>query len=52
MSILMHTIVYPRYTLVERIIIGIYSLVTWPIQWVVAKTREKMRELDCEGWEN
>jgi hypothetical protein len=47
----MHTIVYPRYTLVERIIIGLLSLITWPLQWIVGKTREKIRELDIEEWE-
>ncbi len=48
----MHTIVYPRYTLVEKIIMGILSLIAWPLQWVVSKTREKMRELDLEEWDN
>ncbi|MBI4633241.1 MAG: hypothetical protein HY742_05070 [Deltaproteobacteria bacterium] len=44
----MHTIVYPRYTLVEKVIMGILSLITWPLQWVVDKAREKMHELEIE----
>ena len=44
----MNTIVYPRYTLVEKIIMGLLSLVTWPLQWVVSKTREKMHKLEIE----
>ena len=44
----MHTIVYPRYTLVEKVIMGTLFLIAWPLQWVVGKTEEKMHELDCE----
>ncbi len=47
----MHTIVYPRYTLVEKIIMGLLFLITWPLHWIVGKTREKIRELDLEEQE-
>ncbi len=42
----MHTIVYPRYTLVEKIILGLLFLMTWPLQRVVGKTREIMQEME------
>jgi hypothetical protein len=48
----MHAIVYPRYTLVEKIIIGIFSLITWPLQWLVGKTREKMHDLEIKEYKD
>lgn len=49
----MHTYVYPRYTLPEKMIIGFATFLSKSMDWIVRKCLEKMKKFEdafCD-WE-
>jgi hypothetical protein len=43
---IMATIVYPRYTIPERIIVGAVNIMAWPFKWMIKACLEKLCEHD------
>jgi hypothetical protein len=42
----MATVIYPRYTIPERIIVGALTIITWPFKWMIKACLEKLCEHD------
>jgi hypothetical protein len=42
----MATIVYPRYTIPERIIVSAVNIMAWPFKWMMKACLEKLCEHD------